>query len=227
MRQSRWLPELLLGTLLLLAGCAGTAGAASGAPTAAPTASPSPSPPSTPQPLAFQDPLTAPDQYNWQDGGACMLKADGYHISTAAICLAPNPPVAAFASGTISVQAKQISGAITQGYSLVFRVSGSGSVPDFYAFLIDGNGNWRAFKVVGGQATFFEPFTANAAIHKGLHASNILQVVMSGSHFDFSVNGTKVGQADDSALPSGTPGLFRGVGFEVVFTNFSVQQTTA
>jgi hypothetical protein len=155
----------------------------------------------------------------------CTSKADGYHINNAAVCLAPNPPVTAFADGTVSVQAKQISGAITQGYSLVFRAGGSGSIPDFYAFLIDGNGYWRAFKVSGGQATFFGPFTANAAIHKGLHASNTLQVVMTGSHFDFSVNGTKVGQADDSTLSSGIPGLFGGVGVEVVFTNFSVLQS--
>ena len=225
MRRTRWLPGFLVGALLLLAACGGTAGGAPAAPTPTPTSSPTPSP--APQALAFQDPLTAPDQFDWQNGGGCTFKTDGYHIDTAVICLAPNPPVAPFANGTVSVQAKQISGTITQGYSLVFRASGSGSIPDFYAFLINGNGNWRAFKVIGGQATFFEPFTANTAIHKGLRASNTLQVVMTGSHFDFYVNGMKVGQADDSALPSGMPGLFGGVGIEIVFTSFLVKQAAA
>lgn len=213
----------LLALALAVAGCGGTASSASAQPTATPTTSPTP----TLQPFAFQDPLSAPDQYDWQNGAGCSVEADGYHINTAAVCLAPSPPVAAFADGTVSVQAKQMSGPLTTGYSLVFRAGGSGSVPDFYAFLIDGNGKWRAFKVIGGQATFFGPFAANPAIHTGLHASNTLQVVMTGSHFDFYVNGTKVGQADDSALPSGTPGLFGNVGIEVVFTNFRVQQTTA
>jgi hypothetical protein len=167
--------------------------------------------------------LTAPDQFGWPTGGGCDFMADGYHITTAALCLAPTPPVNAFADGTVSVQAKQISGTTTQGYSLVFRASGNGNVPDFYAFLIDGNGNWRAFKLVGGQPTFFEPFTANAAIHKGLNATNTLQVVMTGSHFAFSVNGTQVGQVDDTALSAGIPGLYGGPGIEVVFTNFLAQ----
>lgn len=215
---------VLLALALAVAGCGGTASGAS----AGPTATPAPSPTPTTQPLVFfQDPLTAPDQYDWQNGAASTFAADGYHLNNAVVCLAPNPPVAAFADGTVSVQAKQVGGPTTQGYSLVFRAGGSGSVPDFYAFLIDGNGKWRAFKVIGGQATFFGPFTANPAIHTGLKASNTLQVVMAGSHFDFYVNGTKVGQANDSTLASGTPGLFGNVGIEVVFTNFRVQQTAA
>jgi hypothetical protein len=157
----------------------------------------------------------------WEDRAGCAtFQADGFHFTSANICTAPDPS-APFATGTVSVTAKQISGPVTTGYSLIFRADPDG--PSFYAFLIDGNGSWRAMKVAAGQPTFFGPFTPTAAIHKGLNASNTMQVVMSGSHFEFSVNGAKVGQADDSTLAKGYTGLWGNTGIEVVYTNFVEQ----
>ncbi|HET8906269.1 MAG TPA: hypothetical protein VFN11_04825 [Ktedonobacterales bacterium] len=149
--------------------------------------------------------------------GYCPIKPDGMHVDTETFCAAPYP---AYADGTISVQAKQIKGSTLQGYAVIYRLDES--TVSWYAFLIDGNGKWRAFKVTNGQATFFEPFTANAAIHKGIGATNTLSVQVKGSHFDYFVNGTKVGQANDSSLTTGEGGVFGGIGIEVVYTNFSI-----
>jgi hypothetical protein len=168
------------------------------------------------------DTLIAPNQFpGWEDRAGCAtFQADGFHFTNANICDAPDPS-APFADGVVSVTAKQISGPVTQGYSLVFRANLDN--PSFYAFLIDSNGAWRALKVVANQPTFFGPWTPTAAIHKGLNASNTMQVVMSGAHFAFSVNGTIVGQADDSAMATGYTGLWGGPGIEVVYTNFADQ----
>jgi hypothetical protein len=173
-------------------------------------------------PHAFLDTLIAPNQASgWEDRAGCdTFQADGFHFTNANICTAPDPS-APFANGTVSVIAKQISGPVTQGYSLVFRANLDS--PSFYAFLIDSNGSWRALKVVANQPTFLGSWTSTAAIHKGLNASNTMQVLMSGSHFEFSVNGTRVGQADDSTLATGYAGLWGNTGIEVVYTSFKEQ----
>lgn len=222
MRFPRWLPAILVGALVPLAGCSASGGASTAAlsPTAYPTVRPTVYPTLIMPRHIFVDPLTAPDLTAWQNGGGCYLKADGYHINNAVVCLSP-APVTDFADGSVNVQVKQISGTLAQGYGLVVRArKHAGGSVDCYAFLIDGNGQWRALKVVGGQTTFFEPFTASTAIYTGLNAPNRLQVVMTGSHFDVIINETHVGQVDDTALSSGEPGFWGGLGREVVFTNF-------
>jgi hypothetical protein len=48
-----------------------------------------------------------------------------------------------------------------------------------------------------------------------------------GSHFDFFVNGTQVGQIDDASYPTGEVGLEGSQNCEVVFTNLAITRTTA
>jgi hypothetical protein len=150
----------------------------------------------------------------WADN--CPIQADGMHVNNAYVCLAP---FSAYADGTLSVQVKQTRGVLTAGYALVFRFDET--TEDFYAFLIDGNGKWRAFKYLNGRATFFEPFTTSSAIHKGLNATNILEVQANGSHFDFFVNDVEVGQVNDTSLLSGDSGVYGNVGIDVIFANFN------
>lgn len=78
-------------------------------------------------------------------------------------------------------------------------------------------------KVMNAQASFFTPFTFSPAIHQGLHVTNTLKVVMTGSHFDLYVNDVKVGQFDDSDLTTGVPGVLGGPGITVFFTYFTMQ----
>ena len=52
---------------------------------------------------------------------------------------------------------------------------------------------------------------------------NTLEVHAVQSHFDFFVNGTKVGQADDSSPDIGGPAALTGsAGIEVVFSDLKI-----
>jgi hypothetical protein len=215
MNRAIWALVAATLSVVLLSGCSAPGGAtATTTTTKTPTATPIPPTPVPTKVAGFQDPLTS-NANGWP--GYCAIKPDGMHQNNPNFCTAPYP---AYADGTISVQAKQIKGSTTYGYSLFFRFDET--AVSFYAFLIDSKGYWRAFKVANGQSTFFEPFTANAAIHKGLGATNTMMVKVSGSHFDFFVNGAKVGQVDDSSLTTGESGMYGNVGIEVVYTNFSI-----
>ncbi|HEX9039307.1 MAG TPA: hypothetical protein VF808_20165 [Ktedonobacterales bacterium] len=225
MKTRRSLSALTVVTLVLLAGCGPLASGGGTSKTTTPTPTlPQPTDTTAPQQLTFvQDPMSAPDTYDWTHQGSCGSDAsDGFHIDTSQVCVAPDQ-ITSFSDGTVSIDARQTSGTLLQGYALIFRASGSGPLPDFYALLIDGNGKWRAMKLVNGQASFFTPFTYTAAIHRGLRATNTLKVVMTGSHFDLYVNGVKVGQFDDSGLATGVPGVLGGPGISVVFSNFRMQ----
>lgn len=209
---------ILVGCIVTLAGCA-IGAQVPAAPMPSPTLSPTAT--STPQILTFlQNPSIPPNANGWSNQAGCGdVRVDGLHLASGNICLAPSI-VSAFSDGTVSVDVRQVSGVITHGYTLIFRAGGSRQVPDFYGFLIVSQGYWRAYRLSGGSATFFAPFTASSAIHTGLNKTNNLKVVMRGSHFELFVNGTKVGQFDDSTLTSGVPGFFGNVGSEVVFSNF-------
>jgi hypothetical protein len=65
---------------------------------------------------------------------------------------------------------------------------------------------------------------ASPAIHVGLGATNTLEVRVLDSHFDFFVNGTKVGQADDTnyIAISGNDVLEGSDGIEIVFSNLTI-----
>jgi hypothetical protein len=157
-------------------------------------------------------------QSDWQDDANCSFKPDGYHITAAFICFAPPEDVQ---DVNVSVTAKQISGATNHFYGLVLRRASRGN---YYVFEVDGNGKWEFLVVKDNKGTAIVDLTANAAILPGLGVANSLQVTAVGSHFVFSVNGTQVGQAEDSTYSSGLLGLEGDDGMDVAFTNFKATQ---
>jgi hypothetical protein len=203
-----------LGLVLASAGALSTATA-----TATATAMATPNPTVTPTPslrVVFQDPLTS-DTNGWSTGGQCNFASDGYHIKNGYICYAP---AGNEGDATFSVDVKQLSGSTANTDSgITLRRTSQGN---YYQFGIDGNSEWDFGKAIGDKFTSIVDLTPNAAIHGGLNTANTLQVVAKGSHFDFFVNGTKVGQADDSTFTTGKCGLFVTENAESVFTNMSV-----
>jgi hypothetical protein len=176
-----------------------------------------PTPTATPN-VIFRDTLTAGSAGNvgWVDtAGECFFRPDGYHI-TNFICYAP---VGDLQNGVIEVQVSQVSGDLAAWHGLVFRRVSKGN---YYAFQITSNGYWRMIKVVNGTGTEVVPFVPNQAIQKGLNTSNTLVVRADGPHCDLFINGTQVGQADDSTYTTGATGLDGVQGGEAVFTNFSI-----
>ncbi|HZC79636.1 MAG TPA: family 16 glycoside hydrolase, partial [Ktedonobacterales bacterium] len=154
---------------------------------------------------------------DWSTGGQCNFASDGYHIKNGFICYAPAGDLG---DATATVDVKQLSGSTTAAdYGIALRRTSQGN---YYQFGIDGNSEWDFGKVVGGTFKSLVDPTSNAAIHGGLNTANTLQVVAKGSHFDFFVNGTKVGQADDTTFASGKSGLFVSEQAEAVFTNLKI-----
>ncbi len=154
---------------------------------------------------------------NWSTGGQCNFASDGYHIKNGYICYAPAGDLG---DATDSVDVKLVSGSTTAAdFGITLRRTSQGN---YYQFGIDGNSEWEFDKTVGGTFTSLVKPTSNAAIHGGLNTANTLRVVTKGSHFDFFVNGTKVGQADDTTFASGKSGLFGREQAESVFTNLKI-----
>lgn len=165
--------------------------------------------------VVFQDSLLS-NANGWADDSHCSFQSDGYHVKDGYICYAP---AGNFTDSTVSVQVKQVAGDVHYFYGLVLR---RGSQGNFYEFDIDGNGKWAFGKVVNGTYTEIVPFVAHSAIKRGLNATNTLSVTASSTHFLFFVNGTQVGQADDSTFSSGYCGVEGDDHLEVVFTNFTI-----
>lgn len=166
--------------------------------------------------VIFQDALTA-DNGGWAvDPPHCQYANGGYLISNNYVCYAP---AGIIGDATVSVQAKQVQGPTTSLFGIALRRVSKGN---FYVFEIDSNSEWDFVKAVNGNATEIVSPTQNAAIKGGLNVANTLLVRSSGSHFDFFVNGTKVGQADDSTYSSGKAGLEAGDTMQVVYNNFKI-----
>jgi hypothetical protein len=165
---------------------------------------------------SFTDPLTS-NKNGWATNSGTFFKSDGYHFTQNYLTYAP---VDSVGSVDLSVKVSQLSGDIHTFYGIVFRRISKGN---YYIFGIDGNGKWGFFKVVEGTETDIVSATANSAITPGLNVPNTLAVQARGSHFIFSVNGTQVGEADDTALTGkGLAGVAGADNVEVVFTDFSL-----
>lgn len=160
-------------------------------------------------------------QPGWASGPICSFTAQGLQVNPqnnqAYICLAPIP---AQMNMSISVVVQQVNGAPNHGYGIAFRHNDPKS---YYFFAIDSGGRFRVDTVINDRSTTLIPFTANAAIVKGLGRSNTLLVIVQGQQATFLVNGTPVGQATLKTFGNGTIGL-RGVSDgAVLFTQFSVK----
>src|SRR5262249_1367207 len=154
--------------------------------------------------VIYDNPMDGTKTTNWiNDTTHCTFKPDGYHITASYICFAPPDDIS---DVVITVNAKQLSGVNSRFYVIVLRTALN--VGSYYAFESDGNGKWMFEVVKNQQVTRLVDITPNPAIQTGLGVVNALQVSAVGSHFEFTVNGTKVGQADDPSFPSGLVGLF-------------------
>ncbi len=163
----------------------------------------------------FQDPLTA-KAHDWTDDQHCSFASDGYHVRDGYECYAPT---AQQRDITLSVTARQLSGPTDRRYGLGLRLNAAG---DEYLFAIDGNGHWLFGKYIAGVFITIVSPTANAAIKQGLGSANTLTVRAIGSHFEFAINGTSVGAADDTALDAGYCGVEGSRDIEIVFTSLTI-----
>jgi hypothetical protein len=163
----------------------------------------------------------ASDSGDWNVDQDCFYGAGGYHIKSSVICFAP---AGTLTNVDVSVQVKQIKGQTTIAYGIILRGDTTGG---FYEYDLDSNSKWLFRKCNDTACTKIVDFTANAAIQGGLNTTNTMQVKALGSHFDFFVNGTQVGQADDSTYTTGKVGLGGSDNIEVVYSNIKIIRPNA
>ncbi len=207
---------LVGGTAIALFASKGSGGQTSNNQTPTATATTAPTPTPTPgETVFFQDPLTS-NTNGWASDEHCFFQKNAYHIKDGYLCYAP---IGQVSNGTITVDAKQVSGTPYWFYGIVLRRESKGN---YYVFDIDSNGKWLFGKTVNDDYSDILPYQPSSAIKTGINVVNTLTVRASGSHFEFYVNGTKVGQADDTTFSSGSCGVHGDPNIEVAFNNFKV-----
>ena len=116
----------------------------------------------------------------------------------------PESPI--FRDFAVEVEVNQEEGPDDNQYGLIFRRDASGN---YYCFQISGAGNYRFDVNFDGKWREIVPDTWSSKINTGMD-ENVLRVVCSGERFIFYVNGAKIGEAQDSSIPSGRIGLVAG-----------------
>jgi len=197
---------LLVGALAL-AGC--------GAPVAAPSARQTPTPAAAAG-VIYQDALTDRPA-GWPTTNGCAFQADGYHVTSGAVC--PAPLAQPVGDVSIRVTAQAVTTNASTSYGIVFRLA---NFKNYYGFEITPNGKWTFYKEVNGAFHSLVDYTFVGAIQMGSTARNTLEVDAHGSHFIFLDDGVTVGQGDDSSFASGGCGVDGANGAEVVYTDFRV-----
>lgn len=195
---------------------------------------PAPIPTATPTPaerVLYSSPMASggsnsstgaswPGDRSWPNSDQCSQRNDGYHVTNNVVCFltryTPPPNV------NISVDVKQVTGLTDPSYGIVFHRTDAGN---FYSFEISGSGRWYFFKELNGTISQAGGGTANNAIHKGLNATNLLTVRISGTTYKFFVNGQLVGTGSDTSFTTGQAGLDGNEQIEAVYSNFKVSQT--
>jgi len=148
----------------------------------------SPSPSHT-APVELTDGLTVathPNDAEFREGfdWNCYFDVNGFNMQgDAGGCYS----VGDFSDADVSVTVRWVSGSPSARYGLLLRSD--------YTFWVTGDGSWS----VSGATTLQQP-TKSPAIGMGV---NRLRVRMSGSRFEFYINGTKLGEINDSSTSHG------------------------
>ena len=111
-----------------------------------------------------------------------------------------------FADFTYGVDVRRTSGSDGKSMGMIFR--GDGDYYNGYVFHIIASGSYLIYSIVNGSYTWLIPgWTPSDALNTGLNAWNRLEVDVSGSSMEFSINGTVVETLSDSSLASGQAGI--------------------
>lgn len=121
------------------------------------------------------------------------------------------------ANFTLTVQMEQSAGDSKIAYGLSFYLTYSGDqITSSYAFIITSAGRYSVLRYDNGQLNtdlFNQRSGQSAAVHTGLHQSNMLQVMVRGHTFAFTINGQPVSingapTLTDTTYSQGSLGLY-------------------
>jgi hypothetical protein len=99
------------------------------------------------------------------------------------------------------------SGAIDNGYGLIFQVQVGQESDDFYAFRISGDGFYTVEKTEGDELVPLIDWTASSLIDQAEGAANVLTVEGQGETYNFYINGQQVDSVTDATYSAGTFGF--------------------
>lgn len=132
-----------------------------------------------------------------------------------------------FGDLSLEVDSTHLAGPENNEFGLLCRYKRSGDKSSFYFFLISSDGYYAVGKVAKNQRTYLNStgnFEASSAIKTGAAGSNHLAAVCNGKKLSFSVNGTALGEFEDSELTHGDVGFIAGTfdegGVQIHFDNF-------
>ncbi|GAC1381043.1 MAG: hypothetical protein NVS4B7_06530 [Ktedonobacteraceae bacterium] len=175
--------------------------------------------------LVLQDALNSNTNGRWTENTACAFTDNAYHVrvqqaSFLQICSAKTFPIT---NNTISVDVTLLSG---NDAGLLFRTQGQ----QFYDFEITDQQQFflRLHNAgTGANYTSLINNTPSNAIVPG--GKNTLLVIANGNNFKLFINGTLVGEQQDSTLPSGQIALVAGTlasttTAEASFANLKIYQ---
>jgi hypothetical protein len=192
--------------------------------TRAPSRTPTPAKP-TPYVVNFDKPTG-----NWEEGSGDEItrryESGKYHIVVdAAETTVWSTSGNEFSDFTLEVEASQVAGPNDNGYGVLLRYVDS---DNFYYFEISGDGYWEFSKQYEGEWHTFVEWTKASAIRQG-QAMNRIRVSCEGEVFTFFVNGTRVGEYEDSTFPEGDIGLavsaYEAGGVDIAFDDLKVEPT--
>jgi len=107
----------------------------------------------------------------------------------------------------VEVSATQVSGPIDNEYGILMRMDDDQS---FYAFSVSGDGYVRAARYADELWSLLSSdWTRSDAVNQG-EATNLLEVIAAGSHFEFRVNDQTVLEVEDPDAKGGPIGLYAG-----------------
>ena len=154
---------------------------------------------------------------------------DGYRIQV----LDPNtdywanPGLAGLGDVSITVDVKKLAGPDDNDFALICRYV---DVNNFYAFLASSDGYYGITKVVDSNQELIgqDQLQPTDSIKQGIDVVNTLRADCLGSTLTFTINGTQVGQVQDTTFTNGDVGLMAGTfdqpGTDMLFDNFVVRK---
>lgn len=114
---------------------------------------------------------------------------------------------------TVSAKVDKVSGAANVGFGLVFCYQ---DIKNYYAVLIDAQGQYTFIKSVSGTVTTLIKFNTptTATLNSGLGASNVITVSLNSSTNTFTIgfNGTTETTYTDNSFTGGEAGFYAVVG---------------
>lgn len=174
--------------------------------------------------ILYHDALHASTR-GWENQDGCRFHDDGLQVKDNFNCFVP---IAKRNDMHVMVTVKQTTGPLDHWYGVGIRSSYDENSAYYigYTFALNNTGRWT-FATCTNDSHVCIPLAGKEAglvMYVGLNQTNTIEVSAKGSHFDFWLNGTRLGSFDDTTYTFGKVDLNADEGIEAIYTNLTVSQ---